>query len=119
MTNKEYRARLEEHFQFNGWDMMNRQETSAQYHGYKAAIKSGARPLADCNFRAFEKPFNGGVACVSYDTIVCMYDENGAFLKLWEGFSKTTLKHINAFRHAHGDKLISKREWIELNTANI
>lgn len=39
---------------------------------------------------------NGVVELQSYDTIVCKI-ENGVFKKLWNGYSQTTMRHINSF----------------------
>lgn len=33
----------------------------------------------------------------SYNTIVCKIDKDGNFVKLWDGYSYTTLRHINSF----------------------
>jgi hypothetical protein len=50
----------------------------------------------------------------SYDTLILETDKaTGSTVKLWNGYSVTTLKHINEFLH----RAISKREWnnIEVN----
>lgn len=33
----------------------------------------------------------------SYDTIICFLSYGGTFVKLWDGYSATTMRHINAF----------------------
>lgn len=33
----------------------------------------------------------------SYNTIVCKVDKNGKFVKMWDGYSATTMFHINDF----------------------
>jgi hypothetical protein len=33
----------------------------------------------------------------SYNTIVCSIDASGAFRRHWEGYSATTMRHINSF----------------------
>ena len=33
----------------------------------------------------------------SYDTIVCYFSRNGEFIRLWDGYSATTMRHINSF----------------------
>ena len=40
---------------------------------------------------------NGEKFLKSYETIVCKIDKNGNFIKLWDGYSTTTMRHINAF----------------------
>lgn len=78
---------------------------------YRNAFK-----LSNCNDRAI-------VICIdnndgtftyqlkSYTTIVAEI-EHGRFKKIWEGYSNTTLKHINRFREWYGMNTISKYEWI-------
>ena len=39
---------------------------------------------------------NGDVELESYNTIVCRVC-NGKFEKLWDGYSMTTMRHINSF----------------------
>ena len=33
----------------------------------------------------------------SYDTIICFLSYGGSFTKLWDGYSVTTMRHINSF----------------------
>jgi len=33
----------------------------------------------------------------SYNTIICFISYGGTFVKLWDGYSATTMRHINAF----------------------
>lgn len=33
----------------------------------------------------------------SYDTIICFLSYGGSFTKLWNGYSATTMRHINSF----------------------
>lgn len=45
----------------------------------------------------------------SYNTIVCKIDKNGNFVKMWDGYSATTMAHINSFAalfniNGHGKK---------------
>ena len=46
----------------------------------------------------------------SYKTVVCGI-VNGEFVKYWNGYSNTTMKHINSFRLMNGMDKISKSEW--------
>ena len=57
---------------------------------------------------------SGDVVLQSYYTAVAVI-RNGRFIKLWDGYSNTTLKHINEFRRHYNMSALSKREWIELN----
>ena len=53
----------------------------------------------------------------SYDTIVCAID-NGNFVKLWDGYSVTTMKHINDFRMMFNLPTLNKTEWMKLSEEN-
>jgi hypothetical protein len=51
----------------------------------------------------------------SYNTIVCSFNLNsGVFRRVWNGYSATTMRHINAFRAYHGLLALSKSEWLSL-----
>lgn len=71
--------------------------------------------LEGCDNRAIVIPVEDGYILQSYYTEVAAV-RNGEFFKLWNGYSNTTMKHINAFRRYFGMKALSKREWIELET---
>lgn len=61
----------------------------------------------------------GGVYSLqSYETIVCRFDVNGGFVRLWGGWSATTAKHVNDFRNLFGLPALSKREWEALPVEN-
>jgi hypothetical protein len=50
----------------------------------------------------------------SYNTAVARIDGDGAdavFTRLWDGYSVTTMKHVNQFRDCNGMKRLSKAEW--------
>ena len=49
----------------------------------------------------------------SYDTVILMY-QDGKLFKLWNDYSKTTLKHINTFLSMQGLKTLNKKEWLAL-----
>lgn len=59
----------------------------------------------------------GGVRRLySYDTAILEYHsgENGVCLKkLWDGYSPTTMMHINDFMYQLGFATMSKKEWLE------
>lgn len=48
---------------------------------------------------------------ISYSTQVCKINHKGEFIKLWNGYSNTTMRHINSFRLMNGMDKISKSEW--------
>lgn len=55
---------------------------------------------------------------VSYNTIVASYDDiNNIFVKHWDGYSCTTMRHINSFMRFIGFNLGGKAFWdkIEYN----
>ena len=51
----------------------------------------------------------------SYYTTVAAI-ANGKFYKMWEGYSATTMKHINTFLQMHGFPTISKHDWVMMET---
>ena len=53
----------------------------------------------------------------SYDTTVCRIID-GKFERLWSGFSKTTLNHINDFRKLYDLPPLRKAEWLALPCDN-
>lgn len=133
MTNKEYKAaRYEaenapEIFTFESWNgisiypnrYMSNEDIKDLRQEYKA-IKAGNNGFALDGFggRAIIKLDNNrNPVLQSYYTDVCRFDlKERKFIKTWNGFSVTTLKHVNIFRQFLGLKAISKREWIELAT---
>ena len=133
MTNKEYKAaRYEaesapEIYTFEKWpanrfyptrymDNNDIRELKAEYRDITKTNKGYA--LEGFGNRAIVKITDtGDLILQSYYTDVCRYNlKTGEFIKLWEGFSVTTLKHVNIFRRFLALNTISKREWIELKT---
>lgn len=54
----------------------------------------------------------GAIQLRSYNTIVCEIDKaTDTFVRMWRGYSATTMKHINAFRETYGYPKLSKKEW--------
>ena len=48
----------------------------------------------------------------SYSTFVCYYNsDTREFVKLWDGYSATTMRHIESFRDHYGLSAIGKKEW--------
>ena len=45
---------------------------------------------------------DGETLLQSYDTTVCKIDKSGEFVRMWEGYSVTTMRHINAFIEMFG-----------------
>ena len=77
---------------------------------YKRATEQ--EKAAQIDTRAAVIPADGGQILRSYYTDVAAIID-GRFYRLWDGFSVTTLKHVNMFRACHGQARLSKREWIE------
>ena len=40
---------------------------------------------------------DGETLLQSYDTIVCKIDKNGEFVRMWDGYSAMTMRHVNSF----------------------
>lgn len=40
---------------------------------------------------------DGEKVLMSYNTDVCKIDRNGEFIRLWWGYSATTMRHVNSF----------------------
>ena len=51
---------------------------------------------------------------ISYNTAVAMIDAAGRFIRLWNGYSSTTAKHIDAFRRRCGLHGVNKANWLAL-----
>ena len=60
----------------------------------------------------------GEVYLKSYETIVCKIDANENFIRLWGGYSHTTMKHINDFRLLYDLEKLTKKEWCSLPCGN-
>lgn len=131
MTNKQYKQAREEHEQANELDTFTSYESNGYMYYENRFMKSddlkkmrksireekknGAIILDDFNGRAAIIPTETGYILKSYYTNVCEI-RNGKFIKLWQGYSNTTLKHINAFCSYFRMPFFSKREWIETKT---
>lgn len=127
MTNKEYRTAREaaenacekytfEHY-YGGYrpsyymDTNDKRELREEYRNDKK--ENRAFTLEEFNTRAVIIPTETGAILKSYYTEVAEI-RNGEFIRLWDGYSVTTMKHIDAFRKYYGLKTIGKREWIEM-----
>ena len=49
----------------------------------------------------------------SYDTIVCSMSKDGEFIRIWNGYSVTTMRHINAFMRFLGHPKLGGKKWWE------
>lgn len=59
---------------------------------------------------------NGDKILRSYTTYVAKIDSNGNFHKLWDGYSATSMRHINAFCDTYGINGGGKKWWDSLTT---
>lgn len=57
---------------------------------------------------------NGNAYLMSYHTPVAAIDSNGVFYRLWGGYSRTTLAHVNAFAALYGVPGVDKARWESL-----
>lgn len=54
---------------------------------------------------------NGGKVLKSYNTFVCELTPEKEFVKLWDGYSATTMRHINSFLRFLGYENGGKTFW--------
>lgn len=66
--------------------------------------------------KAFVIEKNGVIYLRSYNTIVAKI-EKGVFIRVWGGYSATTMRHVNSFLIHHGCRKISKKEWEAMEVA--
>ena len=69
--------------------------------------------------KAWEIGKRYGWELVSYGTTVARLDRGSAeeclkLVRLWDGYSATTMRHINAWLQWHGMNLITKKQWEEM-----
>lgn len=60
---------------------------------------------------------NGDIELRSYNTIVARI-RNGKFERLWDGYSATTMNHINSFIDIYGISGGGKAWWTSLEVCN-
>lgn len=74
--------------------------------------------VPSCNDRA--KSFYGKAKVIekdgetvlqSYDTEVCKINASGEFVRMWGGYSVTTMRHINSFIEMFGIEGSGKKWW--------
>ena len=54
---------------------------------------------------------NGEKVLQSYNTEVCKIGSNGEFVRLWDGYSVTTMRHVNSFLSFFGISGGGKSWW--------
>ena len=55
---------------------------------------------------------NGIVSLMSYTTVVCSIDtRKHEFIRHWDGYSLTTMQHINTFRRLYNFESMSRCHW--------
>ena len=110
MTNKEYKNRLQEIETFDMYDWLSQKETYALKKDLK---QSNGVILPGSNFKASVRREDGWFILRSYYTDVAMtnFEE---IVKLWDGYSATTMKHINEFCKMFGLPHMSKKDWVAL-----
>ena len=64
--------------------------------------------------KAIVTEVDGNKTLTSYTTDVARIDKEGHFIKLWNGYSVTTMNHVNAFRIMNGLNALTKNEWLEI-----
>lgn len=90
--------------------------TVAKITGYKVSELLPANGQRSFNHRAhILQDATGNLQLLSYETIVASFDPQTKELKkLWNGYSATTQKHINAFCDYCGIEGFNKKEWENL-----
>ena len=108
--------------------MKNYFEIIANYRGWlekspkkSEVIANAKKPgfasiLPNTNNRALVIDTENIIYLQSYDTIVLTYDwKNHKIKKIWDGYSKTTLKHINIFLSNIGISSFNKKSWLNFS----
>lgn len=77
--------------------------------------QAGAAILPGSNNKASIRtgPKDNKILTSYYTDVAMIY--RGRLYKLWQGYSVTTLNHINEFLALYGYKAISKYEWINID----
>ena len=77
-----------------------------------AKIAGNVSILGGSNNRAVVIKDGNTVYLQSYDTIVLSVDIlTGKIKKLWDGYTATTLKHVNAFLKGFNGQQFNKKAW--------
>lgn len=56
---------------------------------------------------------NDELVLYSYNVKVCKI-VNGKFYRFFDGYTATTMRHVNEFRMQNGLQKLSKKEWLKL-----
>ena len=120
MTNKEYREAVANAEFYTGYDMLNREEISELAADIRDRKRyNRAFVLEGFNTRAsIREQYDGVYVLTSYYTDVALIHD-GKLYRLWDGWSKTTAKHVNIFCEHFGLTGLNKREWIEKEVTTI
>lgn len=64
-----------------------------------------------------EEEENGGHLLLSYGVPVCRITSGGEFIRIWPGYSATTMRHVNSFIYFYGVPGGGKSWWdsLEIN----
>lgn len=77
-------------------------------------LKPSAGTQKSFNNKALVKEENANTAIlISYNTTVCKI-QNNKLVRLWNDYSATTLRHINAFCTAYNLPTMTKKQWENL-----
>ena len=119
MTNKEYRTAREHAEQsaelstFEHWNGFSVCPSYYMTGDDLRAMRAERKRAEQTDTRSSIRPLDGvpGWVLTSYYTDVAAIID-GTFYRLWDGFSVTTLKHVNTFRAMYGMDALKKRDWI-------
>lgn len=105
-------------YEYGGYDYLTRDECSDMRKFHNHMCSCGWNPLDGCGYRArFKQMDDGTIVLMSYDTNVLRYDPATLSIqRLWDGYSKTTMKHVLAFcwtLNIHAT-ISTKRAWSDL-----
>ena len=85
-----------------------------------AKIEGKSYILNDSNNRAIVIESDNAIYLQSYDTLILKFDKvTKTLVKLWNGYSKTTQKHINTFLQALNVPQMNKKEWEQFTEKTI
>lgn len=77
----------------------------------------GDRRKSFCGKAKVIEKDNGEKVLQSYDTEVCKITSSGEFVRMWDGYSSTTMRHINSFLQFF-DILGGGKSWWDAQTVN-
>lgn len=102
---------------YNNYDYLNSHEKKDMKESYKSLKKRGWQTLHGSNSKALMLLTDDRVVLKSYYTNVLVIEfKKKAVIKLWDGYSVTTLKHVNLLLNLFGYKSLNKREFMDLET---